>query len=171
MGDINVVPSTKYSAAYFKVSDGKSVKVTVPASSGAIAAGTFQMYDGFLGIAMQDLVNDDVNAQELILNIEAAEYETDQINAAETFAKGTKIYWDQNNKWFTETPTGIYAGQVTVAKDANNVIWFKFMPEMVAPVPAANQADSVATDVAGIVADFNALLAKLKAAGIMLPDA
>lgn len=33
--------------------------------------------------------------------------------------------------------------------------------------PAANQADSVATDVAGLVADFNALLAKLRASGLM----
>lgn len=32
---------------------------------------------------------------------------------------------------------------------------------------AANQADSVATDVTGVVTDFNALLAKLKAAGMM----
>lgn len=32
---------------------------------------------------------------------------------------------------------------------------------------AANQDDSVATDVAGVVTDFNALLAKLKAAGMM----
>lgn len=32
---------------------------------------------------------------------------------------------------------------------------------------AAAQADSVATDVAGLVTDFNALLAKLKAAGMM----
>lgn len=33
-----------------------------------------------------------------------------------------------------------------------------------------NQADSIATDVAGLVADFNALLAKLKAAGLMETD-
>ncbi|MEK4910566.1 head fiber protein [Niallia sp. FSL M8-0099] len=32
---------------------------------------------------------------------------------------------------------------------------------------AATQANSTATDVAGLVADFNALLAKLKAAGLM----
>lgn len=32
---------------------------------------------------------------------------------------------------------------------------------------AATQADSVATDAAGLVTDFNALLAKLKAAGLM----
>ena len=36
--------------------------------------------------------------------------------------------------------------------------------------PAANQADSTATDVAGLVTDFNALLAKLKTAGLMEAD-
>lgn len=39
----------------------------------------------------------------------------------------------------------------------------------VVPV-AANQADSTATEVAGLVVDFNALLAKLKAAGLMADD-
>lgn len=33
--------------------------------------------------------------------------------------------------------------------------------------PATIQADSVATDATGLVTDFNALLAKLKAAGLM----
>ena len=36
--------------------------------------------------------------------------------------------------------------------------------------PAAVQADSTATDAAGLVTDFNALLAKLKAAGLMAAD-
>jgi len=36
---------------------------------------------------------------------------------------------------------------------------------------ATNQADSVAIDVAGVVADLNALLLKLKTAGIMDADA
>jgi len=35
---------------------------------------------------------------------------------------------------------------------------------------AENQADSTATDIAGLVADFNALLSKLKAAGLMEAD-
>ena len=35
---------------------------------------------------------------------------------------------------------------------------------------AENQADSTATDVAGLVTDFNALLVKLKAAGLMEAD-
>ncbi len=36
--------------------------------------------------------------------------------------------------------------------------------------PAANQTESTAEDVAGLLADFNALLAKLKAAGLMTAD-
>lgn len=35
---------------------------------------------------------------------------------------------------------------------------------------AENQADSTATDVADLTTDFNALLAKLKAAGLMAAD-
>jgi biopolymer transport protein ExbD len=35
---------------------------------------------------------------------------------------------------------------------------------------AANQADSIAEDTATLVTDFNALLAKLKAAGLMAAD-
>ena len=35
---------------------------------------------------------------------------------------------------------------------------------------AANQADSIAEDTAALVTDFNALLAKLKAAGLMVAD-
>ena len=37
--------------------------------------------------------------------------------------------------------------------------------------PAENQVDSTATTIAGLVVDFNALLAKLKTAGLMAPDA
>jgi hypothetical protein len=36
--------------------------------------------------------------------------------------------------------------------------------------PAVFQADSVATTIAGLVVDFNALLAKLKAAGLMASE-
>ena len=37
-------------------------------------------------------------------------------------------------------------------------------------IPAANQADSSATTVEGLATDFNALLTKLKAAGLMAAD-
>jgi hypothetical protein len=39
------------------------------------------------------------------------------------------------------------------------------------PLPvAANQANSTASTIAGLVTDFNALLSKLKAAGLMAAD-
>jgi hypothetical protein len=43
----------------------------------------------------------------------------------------------------------------------------KVLSDAIAAKTAANQADSEATTVAGLVTDFNALLAKLIAAGLM----
>ena len=43
----------------------------------------------------------------------------------------------------------------------------KVLSDSLTAKTAANQADSEATDVAGLVTDFNALLAKLIAAGLM----
>lgn len=122
------VPSTTYQQARAKVSDGESVRVSVPANSGEIKAGTLCYCDGFLGVAMANLANDAEKAQDLILQIELAEYETDQIDETQDFARGTKIYWDDSAKKLTETPTPVLAGVVTEAKDANNVIWFRLVP-------------------------------------------
>jgi len=161
------VPSTVTNIGYGKISDGKSIKVTVPENT-TIEAGKFYLLDGFLGCAVQDSETGAGETAEITLNIEPAEYETDQIDTADAFAKGDKVYWDNTSKRFTTVATdGVFAGVVTVAKDANNVIWFVFAPQQPAVTQAATQADSTASDVAGIVADFNALLAKLKAAGLM----
>jgi hypothetical protein len=122
------VPTTSYQQARAKVSDGKSVRVSVPASSGDVVAGNFYYFGGFLGVAMQNLANNTAKAQDLILQIEQAVYETDQVLATDTLAVGTRIFWDDTNKRFTETATSIYAGIVTAAKDDNNVIWFLLTP-------------------------------------------
>lgn len=55
----------------------------------------------------------------------------------------------------TSTTSALSANQGKVLNDA------------LAAKTAANQADSTAVDVAGLVTDFNALLAKLIAAGLM----
>jgi hypothetical protein len=47
------------------------------------------------------------------------------------------------------------------------VLAYPVVPEI--PI-AANQVDSIATDAAGLVTDFNALLTKLKAVGLMVAD-
>ena len=46
----------------------------------------------------------------------------------------------------------------------------KILNDAIAAKTAANQADSIATEVAELVTDFNALLAKLKAAGLMAAE-
>ena len=116
------VPSTVVNINAAKVSDGKSVRVTVPENT-VIEAGKFYLLDGFLGCAFQSVTTG--AGEEVILNIEQAEYETDQIDTSQTFAKGTLLYWDGTNKRFTETPEGNrLVGRVTQAKDANNVICF-----------------------------------------------
>ena len=120
------VPSTVYNIGYGKISDGKSVKVTVPEST-KIEAGKFYLLDGFLGCAMQSVETGAEETAEVILNIEQAEYETDQTKTSDraSMTVGEDIYWDKNNKYFTLSATDIYAGKITSAADENGVIWFK----------------------------------------------
>ena len=114
------VPSTVYNLGGGKISDGKSIRVKATED---VTAGKFYYFDGFLGCAFQDAKAND----EVILNIEPAEYETDQIKTSDStsMVKGTDIFWDKNNKYFTVSGTDVYAGKITAPADANNVIWFK----------------------------------------------
>jgi len=113
-----------------KVSDGKSVRVTVPENT-TVEQGAFALLDGFLGLAAQKVVTGAGETRSLVLNIEPGEYETSQIDKTQNFAVGTKIYWDAAKKAFTETPTAVLAGVVTNAKDAGNVIWFRVAPGII----------------------------------------
>lgn len=150
-----------------KVGEGKSVKVTVPENT-TVEQGKFYLFDGFLGMAVRGVTTGAGETVQVVLNIENGEYETSQIDTADAFNAGDKVYWDATNKRFTTVATdGAFAGIVTRAKDANNVIWLWFAPQQPVLKQAAAQADSNAADVAGIVSDFNSLLAKLRAAGLM----
>ena len=127
------VPSTVVNINAAKVSDGKSVRVTVPGNT-TIEAGKFYLLDGFLGAAFQSVQTGTGAGEtaEVILNIEQAEYDTNQIDTTQNFAKGTLIYWDAANNRFTETSTeNRLAGRVTQAKDTNNVICFILGPQVV----------------------------------------
>lgn len=111
-----------------KVSDGRSVKVTVPAGTGTVQANTFAEVAGFFGLA----VNTANEGEQVVLLIEQAEYETSQINAADAFAVGDPVYWDAANKRLTTSNgggTNRLVGRVTQAKDANGVIWFILAPQ------------------------------------------
>ena len=125
------VPSSVHNIGYGKISDGKSVKVTVPGNT-KIEAGKFYLLDGFLGCAVQSVETGAGKTAEVILNIEQAEFETDQIAGTGDFKTGTAIYWDAANGVFTETYAGgnRLAGRVTAEKDRNNVIWFLLGPQV-----------------------------------------
>ena len=120
------VPSTVYDAARAKISDGKSVRVTVPEST-IVEAGKFYLLSGFFGAAMQSVTTGAGETAEAILNIEQAEYETDQTKEADraSMTVGKDIYWDNTEKHFTVTGTTVYVGKVTSKADTNGVIWFK----------------------------------------------
>ena len=126
------VPSTVHNLGGGKVSDGKSVRVTVPEST-KIEAGKFYLLDGFFGCAMQSVTTGVGQTAEVVLNIEQAEYETDQINTADAFAKGSLVYYDATEKVLTTsegTGANRKVGRVTVPKDGNKVIWFILGPQV-----------------------------------------
>jgi len=155
MSKLNPVPVTAYDAPRAKVGDARSVKVNVPENT-TIEAGKFYYLDGFLGAAFQSVTTGAGETAEVVLNIELAEFETDQINTTDDFIIGTPIYWDNDNKRFTETATTVFAGIVTAEKDDNNVIWFILRPWVVsaevAAVAAAAQAAAEAAQ--GQVEDY-----------------
>lgn len=160
-----------------KVSDGKSVNLVWAANSGALVGGNFYLVSGFFGCAFQSREASTTIDQNFVLNIEEAEFEVNpaQVTAEDTFAVGTPVFWNATTKKFVEAAVGNrYVGVVTVAKDAGGCFWFKLVSQanpFNALKPAANQAVSVAATVGEAVTDLNALLVKLKAAGLMAADA
>ncbi|OKP91320.1 DUF2190 family protein [Paenibacillus sp. P32E] len=124
------VPTTYVPVARAKVSDGKSVRVTVPAST-TIIAETFVLLSGFFGVAKQNVTTAAGQTADVIIDIEQAEYETNQIVTTQAFTVSTLVYWDDTAKKITETATGNrLVGRVTAAKDANNVIWLLLGPQI-----------------------------------------
>ena len=129
------IPSTVIDISQVKISDGKSVNVTVPAGEG-IEAGTFAIVDNFFGLCIQSVNKDEnVDGTIIALQIEQAEYITDQIDTAKTFSKGSLLYFDPNKKIFIDTTvTGaILVGRITEAKDSGNIIQFILYPQNVVP--------------------------------------
>lgn len=173
------VPSTVYDAAQAKISDGKSVRVSVPEST-EIVSGKFYLLGGFLGVAMQSVTTGAGETAEVILNIELAEFETDQIKAADkaSMTAGADIYWDDaaGAKHFTVTTKAVYAGKITAAADDNNVIWFKlaerpFALDDVTTLAATvgGLTDLTTADKASVVAAINEVNAKRPQRLMLLP--
>ena len=134
------VPSTTYNAARAKISDGKSVRVKVTGATGGttIEAGKFYLLSGFFGVAMQSVTLVANETADVILNIEQAEYETDQIDitASASYEVGTEVYWNGTSITTAAdddaAPPTPYrkVGRITASKDDNNVIWFILGPQV-----------------------------------------
>lgn len=133
-------PSTVININQVKISDGKSVDVTVAASNG-VNAREFAVIDGFFGLALKTINAEENTAGEVIaLQIEQAEYITDQIDTTKTFTKGAELYFDPATKKFTDDNkvTGaFFVGRITATKDSNNVIQFILYPQNTTPVAAS----------------------------------
>lgn len=112
------MPTTVIPSYRAKVSDGKSVKVV---ADQAVEASKFYEIQGFLGAAFQSAQKD----EEVILNIEQAEYETDQLGDGD-FEVGAPIYFSDGT---FNTMAGRYAGIVTQEKDEDGVILFILAPQ------------------------------------------
>lgn len=108
-----------------RVSDSNSTRVTVPPST-TIEKGQWVAYDGLIGMALMSLVTTDASGS-LIIDLNPGEYETNQIDTSKAFARGESVYWDDVNlRITTDAGHNRRIGVVTVAKDAQNVIWFRF---------------------------------------------
>lgn len=104
-----------------KISDGLSVVVTVPADT-EVKAHQFYEADGFLGAAFETVKTGAGETAEVALNIEEAEYETNQI-AEGDYERGTALYW--TGEEFSTTGTR-FAGRVTTPESEEGYIHFKF---------------------------------------------
>lgn len=132
MPEARAYPTTTYQSYRAKVSDGKSVRVSVPENT-IIVANQFYEMNGFFGPAFQSVTTGAGETSEAILNIEQAEYETDQIQTTKAFKAGDPIYFTAGkftpDEGAAETPNR-RVGRVTQGKDQNNVIWFILGPQV-----------------------------------------
>ena len=132
------IPSTVTHISSLKVSDGKSVNVTVPSGT-AIEAGKFYQFSGFFGAVLKTVTAAQNTAGvEVALQLEPCEYVTDQIDTTKTFSKGSELYFDTTNGVFTDTRAAglLVVGKVSEAKDEANTIQFIRYPQ-ITTVPAA----------------------------------
>jgi len=94
----------------------------------SVTAKNFYLISHFFGMAMTDAVAEG----EVVLDLEEAEYVTDQIKTGDAFIVGAKVYWDPTYNWFTETAGALtLVGIVTVAKDADDNIQFKLINSVI----------------------------------------
>lgn len=132
-------------------------------STGAtITSGSPVFVGRLVGVALGDIADGATGA----VKTEGVFLFAKETGSGKAITQGAAVAWDATNKVVTKTIAGNkFIGFATkAAADGASSIEVS-IDEMNGQ--AAAQADSTATNVAGIVADFNALLAKLRAVGLL----
>lgn len=115
-----------------RLGDWRSVKVVVPQNTDIIP-GRWYRLDGFIGIAFERVTTGAGVTSKAALGIETGQYELDatEINVADAFGLGDDVYFEDATGLFRSVahaaaaPAGSHLiGRVTLAKDANNAVWF-----------------------------------------------
>lgn len=139
-----------------KIKDGKSTQFTAGAD---VASGAPVVIGNSIGIAVTDVANGKVGEADLEGVFELAS------DTGTAYAQGDELFWDVGNSRLTKTGTGnILAGEAESAKEsAATTARVKLGSRMkqAAAIAALTGGDSPTE------AEFNALVAALKAAGIM----
>lgn len=141
------------------VSEARSVKVTIPASSTILPNDCFYVAP-FLGVAMEAVTTGEGETQDIALAVGPLIIATTKLTSGQTFAKGTAVYWDATTQKFTETRTDIPAGWVYKAKGSESVpVAYIFLT---GPAPTPVDLTDAQLVVDGLKAADLALLAGLE---------
>lgn len=142
------------------VAEGKIVKYSNTGS--AISSGDVVAFASGVGVAVTDI--------EATTGIGSVMVEGVFLLAKATgtaWSQGDKLYWDSSASKFTKTASGNKpAGTAYADAASGDATGYVKLEETIVGV-AAHQADTTAADLAALKVDFNALLAKLIAAGLM----
>lgn len=143
------------------IHEGERIQVVAPA--GGITSGAVVQIGSKLGIAIGKAAEG-----ETTVIITEGVFELPKAVGAVT--QGQRLYFDYGNKVVTTAITDKFIGYATKAALSADATAEVFIPCCTGCAQIANQPASVAADVPGLKTDFNALLTKLKASGIMIAD-
>lgn len=126
-----------------------------------LSSGEYVQIGERVGVAIADIANGAKGSIQMNGVIAGAK------TTGQTWAVGDKLYMNTSTKALTKTATAAYpfAGICVAVAGSSDTTGSCLLQQ--SGKQAAVQAASVAADTAAMVVDFNALLVKLKAAGLM----
>lgn len=156
-----------------KISDAKSVKVTIPTSKVLLAGEAFYV-SPFLGLLTENVTTVSPATAEAILEVGPLVCTTTKLTAEQNFTLGTIVYWSTATDKFTETPTDILAGVVYKAKgrEATPVAHIFILGPSIAALDPTDMAAIKAAFANIVLTDFDdAVFADINTVAAALKDA